>query len=288
MMDETASLRAELESMRAQLALMGEELDETNRGVVALYAELDDRAEQLRAASDIKSRFLAYLSHEFRTPLGAIRSISRMLLDRLDGELSEEQDKQVRFILGSASELSQMVDDLLDIAKVEAGRLTVSPGWFEMLDLFAALRGMFKPIVSNDVSLIFEEPVGLDRLYTDDQKVAQILRNYISNALKFTTCGEVRVSARRVGDNVRFSVSDTGSGIAQEHMPLLFKDYSQLPVETGRRLRGTGLGLSVCLRLAQLLGGTVGVTSELGRGSVFFAELPIAFKGDIESARVST
>jgi signal transduction histidine kinase len=281
-------LRAELDGARAQLALMAEELDETNRGVVALYAELDDRAAELRQASDIKSRFLAYLSHEFRTPLGAIRSISRMLLDRLDGTLTDEQDKQVQFILGSATELSQMVDDLLDLAKVEAGRITVSPAWFEMMDLFAALRGMFKPIVSSDVSLIFEEPIGLERLYTDDQKVAQILRNYISNALKFTTRGEVRVSARRVGDNVRFTVTDTGAGIAQEHMPLLFKDYSQLPVEAGRRLRGTGLGLSVCLRFAQLLGGSVGVTSELGKGSAFHAELPITFQGETEAEQEAT
>jgi signal transduction histidine kinase len=284
-MGDPDTLRAELEAAQAQLRLLAEELEETNRGVVALYAELDDRAEELRQASDIKSRFLAYLSHEFRTPLGAIRSISRMLLERLDGELTAEQDKQMQFILGSATELSQMVDDLLDLAKVEAGRLTVSPAWFEMVDLFAALRGMFKPILTGEVSLIFEEPVGLTRLYTDDQKLSQILRNFISNALKFTPQGEVRVSARRVGDSVRFMVSDTGCGIAEEHLPLLFKDYSQLPTEPGRRLRGTGLGLSVCLRFAQLLGGSVGVSSRLGAGSVFHAELPITFPAESPAAQ---
>jgi signal transduction histidine kinase len=283
-MSEIDDLRRDLAQSRSQLGLMAEELDETNRGVVALYAELDDRAKQLREAADLKSRFLAYLSHEFRTPLGAIRSIGRLLLDRLDGDLNSEQEKQVRFIVGSAVELSQMVDDLLDLAKVEAGRLTVSPAWFDMMDLFTALRGMFKPLVSNDVTLVFEEPEDLAQLYTDDQKLAQILRNYISNALKFTRAGEVRVSARRVGENVRFTVADTGIGIDAHHLPLLFQDYSQLPVENARGLRGTGLGLSVCLRFAQLLGGTVGVTSQLGKGSAFHAEVPIQYQDTAAAA----
>lgn len=278
-MGETDNPQEELEQARRQLALMAEELEETNRGVVALYAELDNQAMQLREAADMKSRFLAYLSHEFRTPLGAIRGMARLLLDRLDGDLNAEQDKQVRLMLGSATELSQMVDDLLDLSKVEAGRITVSPAWFEMVDLFTALRGMFKHLVSSEITLVLEKPVGIDRVYSDDQKVTQILRNYISNALKFTRHGEVRVSAQRVGDNVRFAVSDTGIGIAQEHLSLLFRDYSQLPVEAGRPLRGTGLGLSVCLRFAQLLGGSVGVDSELGKGSTFYAELPINFQG---------
>lgn len=108
--------------------------------MVVLYAELDDKAEALRQASDLKSRFLSYMSHEFRTPLGAIRTIARLLLDRMDGPLSEEQARQVGFIQQSAAELNQIVDDLLDLAKIEAGRISVSPGWFEMVDLFAAVR----------------------------------------------------------------------------------------------------------------------------------------------------
>lgn len=137
------------------------------------------------------------MSHEFRTPLGSILSITRLLSDELDGPLSPEQHKQVRFVSSAASELSEMVDDLLDLAKIEAGRVSISPAWFDMLDLFSALRGMFRPIVEGSpVDLIFEEPQGLPRFYTDDKKLAQILRNFISNALKFTTQGEVRVSAR--------------------------------------------------------------------------------------------
>ena len=267
----------ELTRLRDQVAALTTELAETNQGVLALYAELDDNAVRLREASDLKSRFLSYMSHEFRTPLGAIRSIARLLLDRLDGPLTDEQQKQVEFINGSATELSQMVDDLLDLAKVEAGRVTISPAWFEMVDLFSALRGMFKPILSSDsVSLIFEEPVGVPAAYSDDKKLSQILRNFISNALKFTSRGEVRVTARMAdAHHVTFAVSDTGVGIAEEHLGAIFQDFVQVDAPIQKRLRGTGLGLSLSKRLAQVLGGDVGVTSALGAGSTFWVTIPL-------------
>src|SRR4051812_14200035 len=194
----------------AELAALRAELDETNRGVVALYAELDAQADRLREATDLKSRFLAYMSHEFRTPINSIRSIARLLMDRVDGPLTAEQERQVSFIQQQATEFADMVDDLLDLAKVEAGRVEISPAWFEMVDLFSALRGMFKPILTNpDVVLVFEEPHDLPKLYTDDRKLSQILRNFISNALKFTPRGEVRVSAERKGeDHISFKVTD--------------------------------------------------------------------------------
>jgi len=273
--DEQAALIAQLQGEADALRA---ELDETNQGVLALYAELDTQAEQLRQASDLKSRFLSYMSHEFRTPLGSILSIASLLTDELDGPLSAEQHKQVAFVSNSARELSDMVDDLLDLAKIEAGRITISPAWFDMFDLFAALRGMFRPIVdATAVDLIFEEPVGLPRLYTDDKKLAQILRNFIANSLKFTTRGEIRVSAQLENrDYVRFAVSDSGIGIAQELHGALFEDFSQVDSPLQKRLRGTGLGLSLCKRFAMLLGGEVGVQSTPGVGSTFFVIIPLA------------
>ena len=249
--------------------------------MVALYAELDDKAEELRAANELKSRFLSYMSHEFRTPLTSMTSITGILLSRLDGPLTDEQQKQVEFIRGSTRELTEMVNDLLDLAKVEAGRITISPEWFEMVDLFAALRGMFKPIVATtSVTLTFDEPRDEIRLFTDDKKVSQILRNFISNALKFTPTGEVRVAARLVDpDTVEFSVSDTGIGIAAEHLPNLFADFVQLDVRLQRRLRGSGLGLSLARKFAELLGGRVAVESELGKGSRFSVTLPLRLPG---------
>ncbi|CAI8912343.1 MULTISPECIES: sensor histidine kinase KdpD [Pseudomonas] len=273
--DEQAAMIARLQGEANALRA---ELDETNQGVLALYAELDNQAEQLRQASDLKSRFLSYMSHEFRTPLGSILSIASLLSDELDGPLSDEQHKQVAFVSNAARELSDMVDDLLDLAKIEAGRITISPAWFDMFDLFAALRGMFRPIVDTSaVDLIFEEPVGLPRLYTDDKKLAQILRNFIANSLKFTTRGEVRVSARLENDDyVRFAVSDSGIGIAPELHGALFEDFSQVDSPLQKRLRGTGLGLSLCKRFALLLGGEVGVQSTPGVGSTFFVIIPLA------------
>jgi signal transduction histidine kinase len=268
--DDIDSLRAENDALRL-------ELDETNQGVLALYAELDNQAEQLRQASELKSRFLSYMSHEFRTPLGSILSMTRLLHDELDGPLNEEQHKQLAFVSTAARDLSDMVDDLLDLAKIEAGRITISPAWFELMDLFTALRGMFRPIVDGtEADLIFEAPEGMPRLYTDDKKLAQILRNFISNALKFTPRGEVRVTARLEGtDRVRFAVSDTGIGIPEELQGVLFEDFAQVDSPLQKRLRGTGLGLSLCRQFAHLLGGEVGLESKAGVGSVFHVELPL-------------
>jgi len=269
----------ELSTLRAEVAALTTELAETNKGVVALYAELDQNAIELRESADLKSRFLSYMSHEFRTPLAAISSMSAILLSGLDGPLTEEQRVQLSFIEESVRELREMVDDLLDLARVDAGRITISPEWFEMVDLFAALRGMFRPIVgSGTVSLVFEEPRHVPRIYTDDKKLSQILRNFISNALKFTLEGEVRVTANLVGDSqVEFAVIDTGIGIAEEHLPALFSDFVQVDTRIQKRLRGTGLGLSLAKKFTELLGGSVSVVSTLGKGSRFSATIPTRY-----------
>lgn len=276
-----AEAEAAVAAHEQTILALRQELMETNQGVVALYAELDDNAIRLKEASDLKSRFLSYMSHEFRTPLGSVVSISRILVDQLDGPLNAEQTKQVNFIIASATELTEMVNDLLDLAKVEAGRITISPAWFDMVDLFSALRGMFKPILSStDVTLVFEEPRDIPRIFTDDRKVSQILRNFISNALKFTTHGEVRVTAMLVNPaKVRFSVADTGIGIAAEHLPALFQDYSQIDTPIQKRLRGTGLGLALSKKLASVLGGEVSVVSHVGKGSTFSVTLPVSIPG---------
>lgn len=276
-------IHEQLRQMALENEALRAELEETNHGVLALYAELDSQADELRQASDLKSRFLSYMSHEFRTPLGSIRSITRLLSDGLDGPLNAEQATQVQFINTSAEELSNMVDDLLDLAKIEAGRISISPAWFDMFDLFGALRGMFRPIVeSSGIDLVFADPPGIPRLYTDDKKLAQILRNFISNALKFTARGSVRVSAAMESDTmVRFTVTDTGIGIPAEMHERLFEDFVQVDSPMQKRFRGTGLGLSLCNRFAGLLGGSVGLISELGAGSSFYVVVPIALPNDL-------
>ena len=277
-----------LDKYEAEIAALRIELEETNRGVVALYAELDDKAAQLKEALDLKSRFLSYMSHEFRTPLTSVLNLSSILLQGLDGTLNSEQQRQVQFIRNSVQELSEMVDDLLDLAKVDAGRIMVSPEWFEMVDLFAALRGMFKPIlITSSVSLIFEEPSAVTKVYSDDRRLSQILRNFISNALKFTREGEVRVSAHAVGSNeVEFAVADTGVGIAADYLPKLFADFVQVDTRLQRRLRGTGLGLSLSRKLAEILGGRVGAESQLGIGSRFWVVIPMKYEPPGSGARL--
>ena len=272
-----AELEAALADQVQQVEAMQMELDETNRGVVALYAELDIQAQQLQRATELKSRFLAYMSHEFRTPVSAIRSLTRLLLDHTDGPLTTEQATQVRFIDATAGEFAEMVNDLLDLAKVEAGRVEISPAWFEMVDLFSALRGMFRPVLTNpDVSLVFEEPQQAWRLYTDDKKLSQILRNFISNALKFTLKGEVRVTAREnADDTITFAVSDSGLGIDPKFHAAIFQDFTQVDSPIQKRLRGTGLGLSLSRQLAELLGGKVALESALGTGSTFSVTIPL-------------
>ncbi|BDB27363.1 histidine kinase [Cupriavidus sp. P-10] len=272
-------LREALEARIRECDGLRAELEETNRGVVALYAELDMQAEQLRQATELKSRFLAYMSHEFRTPIVAIQSITRLLIDRVDGPLTAEQERQVLFVRETAAEFADMVNDLLDLAKLEAGRVDVSPAWFDMVALFDTLRGMFKPVLTNpEVSLIFEEPHEVPTLYSDDRKLSQILRNFISNSLKFTPRGEVRVSATRVGeDEVMFSVKDTGIGIPAAMHGAVFQDFVQIDSPLQRRLRGSGLGLALSKRLAELLGGRVGFESEVDVGSRFYVTLPLTY-----------
>jgi signal transduction histidine kinase/CheY-like chemotaxis protein len=277
----------ELRARQEELALLNRELEDTNRGVVALYAELDERADYLRRASDLKTSFLSNISHEFRTPLNSIMSLARILLDRLDGDLTDDQETQVGFILESAKTLSEMVNDLLDLAKVEAGKVRIRVKTFEVMELFSALKGMLKPLLAdnNSVDLVFLEGANLPPMRTDEGKVSQILRNFISNAIKFTPQGEIKICAElRSSGSVLFEVTDTGIGIPPEHLETVFQEFSQVENPLQERYRGTGLGLPLCRKMALLLGGKVWVKSELGCGSSFFVELPIVYKGEADVA----
>lgn len=274
---ELLQAMAELRKREEELTQLNQELEDTNRGVVALYAELDEKAGSLQQANELKTRFLSNMSHEFRTPLNSILSLSRILLSHLDGDLTSEQEKQVTFIQKAAEGLSELVNDLLDLAKVEAGKIEVRPSSFEITDLFATLRGMLRPLLvqGTSVTLVFEEPDKLPPLYNDEGKTAQILRNFISNALKFTEQGEVRIQAIQTGPMITFSVSDTGIGIAPENQERIFEDFVQIESHLQKQVKGTGLGLPLTRKLAELLGGSVAVNSELGKGSTFSATIPI-------------
>jgi signal transduction histidine kinase/CheY-like chemotaxis protein len=275
---ELLQILAELRERQEDLLRLNRELEDTNRGVVALYAELDEKADHLRRADVLKTRFLSNMSHEFRTPVNAILALSRLLLDRIDGELTTEQDKQIRFIRKGAEALGELIGDLLDIAKIEAGKVLIKSAEFEVHELFSSLRGMLRPLlVSDSVTLNFEEPRDLPPMYTDEFKVSQILRNFLSNALKFTERGEIRLSAKLTADkqSVVFAVADTGIGIAPYDQDIIFEEFTQVDNPIQKHVKGTGLGLPLCKKLAELLGGKVGVQSTLGVGSTFSVTLPL-------------
>jgi signal transduction histidine kinase/CheY-like chemotaxis protein len=276
----------ELQTKQQELVHLNRELEDTNRGVVALYAELDEKADHLRRADELKSRFLSNMTHEFRTPVNSIIGLANLMIDDAEGE-GREPNPEVTYIRQAAEQLSELVNDLLDLAKVEAGKTVVRSAPFEVENLFGALRGMLRPLLLNQsVMLVFDDAVAIPVLTTDEAKVSQILRNLISNALKFTERGEVRVSAAVTdgGDLITFSVADTGIGIGPEDQPRIFEEFTQLEHRLQRQVRGTGLGLPLSRRLAELLRGTLTVQSEMGVGSTFFLTIPTFLPGPSAAA----
>ncbi|WP_167604508.1 ATP-binding protein [Micromonospora auratinigra] len=283
-LDEVRSQRDELEVLNSELqetnrgvmALynqLTEELEETNRGVVALYAELDEKSAQLRAASESKSRFLANVSHELRAPVTAIIGLSRLLADTASDPLTAEQARQVGLVRDSASDLLALVNELLDLAKAESGR--IEPNWTEvdLRALFGQLRGTLRALATKpDVELVVEEPEFPATVRSDEVLLAQVLRNLLHNGLKFTERGEVRLRAERRDGGWSLSVTDTGVGVPAELHERIFEEFYQVPGTT--RVGGTGLGLPYARRLVTLLGGTLELASEPGRGSTFTILLP--------------
>jgi signal transduction histidine kinase/CheY-like chemotaxis protein len=265
----------ELNRRQDELVRLNRELEDTNRGVVALYAELDEKADHLRRADELKSRFLSNMTHEFRTPVNSILALTSLLESR------PQPEAEVQYLRKAAEHLSELVNDLLDLAKVEAGKTEVRPTEFEVQNLFGALRGMLRPLLVNQsVTLLFDEPESLPVMHTDEGKVSQILRNFISNALKYTEKGSVRVSAQldAGAEAVTFAVTDSGIGIAPSDQPRVFDEFVQVEHPLQRKYKGTGLGLPLSKRLAELLGGRLWVESEPGVGSTFYAQIPVQYR----------
>jgi PAS domain S-box-containing protein len=253
------------------------ELGSANRRMVALYAELREKARQLKRADAMKTRFLSNVSHEFRSPLHTIFGITSLLLSRTEGGLSNEQEKLVGYLRNAADALLELVNDLLDLAKIEAGKIEIRPREFRVTEIFAMINGMLPPsLVDPAVELVFEEPMNDSALYSDQGKIAQILRNLIGNALKFTERGEVRISAHhdQENDRITFFVRDTGIGIAADDYEKIFDEFTQLENPAQSKVKGTGLGLPLCRKLATLLGGHIAVESELGAGATFSLVVP--------------
>jgi signal transduction histidine kinase len=267
---------AELEETnRGVMALhkqLSDELEQTNQGVVALYAELDDKSERLREASEAKNRFWASVSHELRSPLNSIIGLARLLTEPGGEELQPGQQRQVGLILSSANTLVTLVSDLLDVAKAESGRLQIEPAAVSLPALLNRVRALSGPMAQSKPVEVLVEADGLpDTVLTDEVALTGILRNLLSNGIRYTDRGSVRLAARARGNVVEITVTDTGIGIPARLLENVFEEFYQAP---GVRRGGTGLGLPYARRLAELLGGELTLASEPAAGTTATLRLP--------------
>ncbi len=274
--EQLVLVNAELEEtnqgVMAMYSQLSEELEQTNRGVVALYAELDEKSERLKEASEAKNRFWANISHELRTPLNSIIGLTRLLADPGGGSLDPEQLHQVDLIQNAGRTLLALVNDLLDVAKAESGRLRIDPTTVALPALLGRLRGLVRPMAEGrPIEVIVSDEGAPDSVLTDELALTAILRNLLANGIKYTNSGEVRLSVRTAGPRLEIVVADTGIGIPAGQQLRVFEEFYQVP---GVRRGGTGLGLSYARRLAGLLGGDLTLTSEPGAGTTVVLSLP--------------
>jgi signal transduction histidine kinase len=238
-------------------------------------AELATAMEKAQVADRLKSAFLATMSHELRTPLNSIIGFTGILLQKLAGPLNEEQEKQMRMVQTSARHLLDLINDVLDISKIEAGQLDLSYGTFELRGSIQKTVDLVSPLAEKkglDIELELAQDLGLVK--SDQRRLEQIILNLLNNALKFTEQGHVRIACRSDDDHYMLSVSDTGMGIQPEELSGLFKPFHQIDTGLSRKHEGTGLGLSICKKLMDLMGGTIDVQSKWGQGSNFFIRFP--------------
>ncbi|MEX2658442.1 MAG: ATP-binding protein [Acidimicrobiales bacterium] len=267
-----------LRSRHEQVERLNGELSDTNRGIVALYAELEDRSEEVRQANEGRARFFSSVGHELRTPISSIVALAGLMLAGHDGGLSVEQARQAELILSAGNDLSTMVDDLIDLARARTDKLEIQVAPVDVAELLTTLRGALRPLAtSEEVDLVVEEATDIPIVHTDGAKVSQILRNLVINALKFTERGEVRVSvsADPADASVSVTVADSGIGIDARDQERVFEEFSQVtgPLQAGAK--GSGLGLAVSRALAEVLGGHLVLESSPGTGSSFTLTVPV-------------
>jgi signal transduction histidine kinase len=285
---ELMTALATLRDRERELTDLNRDLTDTNRAVTALLSELGHQSDELHGRAAGSASFLRALTHELRTPLYAVRGMVEAILRDGGEDVDERLREDVRLIDAAMIEALDLVNDHLDLARLASGREVVRLSDVSVDEVFSALRGIVVHLPrSADVAIVFDELNGVPTMRTDGAKLNQILRNYVVNGLKYTARGEVRVSAAALEGTVRFAVADTGPGLTTADQARVFDEFVQLE-QTGAvaSLRGSGLGLPICRRLATLLGGEVGVSSELGRGSTFTATLPVAFETDREDVEV--
>jgi signal transduction histidine kinase/CheY-like chemotaxis protein len=301
--EELRSKNADLHTQAGQLASRNRAIEMQNRQIERARQSLQERAEQLQASYRFKSEFLANMSHELRTPLNSLLILARLLADNSEGNLTAKQVEFAKTIHKAGTDLLQQIDGILDLSKIEAGRMEVQASEISVGQLVEYVEAAFRPL-ANDKGLAFSievSPSAPSELWTDEQRLKQVLRNLLSNALKFTSSGEVRLLVRPAvevraqlisvtpEDAIAFTVEDTGPGISDDQLQLIFEAFHQGEGGTSRRFGGTGLGLSISRNMARLLGGEIQVDSTRGVGSSFSIVIPVRLpQGTQESVAAST
>ncbi|SFJ66417.1 Signal transduction histidine kinase [Sphingomonas sp. NFR04] len=279
--------QVELEQTNSQLEEQAQALehqrDELERGSAALLV----KTQELEQASQYKSDFLANMSHELRTPLNSLLILAKLLGDNGPATLTAEQVKFARTIESSGNDLLTLINDILDLSKIEAGHVDIRPEPVSLVRLGTDLRQVFQPVAEQrglDLEIVLDEtaPKGIE---TDRMRLEQILKNLLSNALKFTEKGSVKLQVRAAGDRITFAVRDTGIGISPEQQRMIFEAFHQADGTINRRYGGTGLGLSISRELARLLGGGITLESRAGEGSTFTLTLPLRYDAEAVAPR---
>lgn len=282
--------QAELEQSNVQLEERTHELEAQKQALLVAQSQLVRNSNELAATSRYKSEFLANMSHELRTPLNSSLILAKLLADNKDGTLTEEQVKYARAILSSNNDLLALINDILDLSRIEAGHVELADEVVVTGSVLQRLRETFEPMArQKGLALQIEaDALAPSQLVVDSQRVQQILKNLLANAVKFTEHGKVSLHVRAGGQGrIRFEVCDSGIGIAREQLQVIFEAFRQADGSTRRRYGGTGLGLSISRDLAERMGGSIQVDSEPGRGSCFILELPLQGAPASNAAEIS-
>lgn len=266
----------ELQSQAEDLQEQAEELQENSEELQEQNTELEHQRLQVEAANRLKSEFLSNMSHELRTPLNSIMALSRVLISQAKSKLNEEENDYLVIVERNGKRLLELINDILDLSKIEAGKLVLVPQIISVSRLLRILKDNMRPI-SKDKGLYInlKIPEQLPDVVTDESRLHQVLTNIMSNAIKFTQTGGIEITANHSDDHIQVFIKDTGIGIHQEVLPYIFDEFRQVDGSMSRQFEGTGLGLAIAKKIMEILGGSISVESEFGKGSLFTLSLPI-------------
>jgi len=241
-----------------------------------LFREIAEKGRQLQEASEHKSQFLASMSHELRTPLNAILGFNEMILDEIYGPVTPDVRSPLEEMQASGKHLLRLINNVLDLAKIEAGRMELSLQAYSVHDTVESVRSTLRSIAAEKgLELLTVVPADIPLAYGDPGRMSQCLLNLAGNALKFTKAGKVEIGAKQEGNQLVYRVSDTGIGIPADKIGSLFTEFKQTDATIASEYGGTGLGLSITKKFVQMHGGRIWIESELGKGSAFIFEVPL-------------